>query len=41
MLEAVIAENLYKDVWRDKDNNIFGTQVEAYGQKTQYSLLHP
>jgi hypothetical protein len=27
-------------MWRDKDNNIVGTQAEAYGQKMQYSLLH-
>jgi hypothetical protein len=36
-----IAENLDEAVWRDKDNNIFGTQAEAYGRKMQYSLLHP
>jgi hypothetical protein len=39
--EAGIAEKLDEAVWRDKDNNIVGTQAEAYGRKTQYSLLHP
>jgi hypothetical protein len=39
--EAGIAENLDEDVWRDKDNSIVVTQAEAYGRKTQYSLLHP
>jgi hypothetical protein len=39
--EAGIAEKLDEAVWRDKDNNIVGTQAEAHGQNTQYSLLHP
>jgi hypothetical protein len=25
----------------DKDNNVVETQADAYGRKTQYSLLHP
>jgi hypothetical protein len=40
-LEAGIAEKLDEAVWRDKDNTIVVTQAEAYGRKTQYSLLHP
>jgi hypothetical protein len=29
--EAGIAEKIDEVVWRDKDNNIVGTQAEAYG----------
>jgi hypothetical protein len=40
--EAGLAEKLDEHVWRDKVvKNIVETQAEAYGQKTQYSLLHP
>jgi hypothetical protein len=39
--EAGIAGKLDEAVCRDKDNNIVVTQAEAYGPKTQYSLLHP
>jgi hypothetical protein len=39
--EAGIAEKLDEYVWRDKGNTIVVTQAEAYGRKTQYSLLHP
>jgi hypothetical protein len=39
--EAGIVEKLDEAVWIDKDKNIVGTQAEAYGRKTQYSLLHP
>jgi hypothetical protein len=38
--EECIAEKLDEAVWRDKNNNIVGTQADAYGQKMQYSLLH-
>jgi hypothetical protein len=41
LCEAGIAEKLDEAVWRDKDNNIVGTQAEAYGRKMQYSLLYP
>jgi hypothetical protein len=39
--EAGIAVKLDEAVWRDKDNTIVGTQKEAYGRNTQYSLLYP
>jgi Fe-S-cluster formation regulator IscX/YfhJ len=41
LCEAGIAEKLDEAAWRDKDNNIVGTQAEAYGRNTQYSLLNP
>jgi hypothetical protein len=39
--EADIAEKLDEPVWRYKENIIVETHAEAYGQHTQYSLLHP
>jgi hypothetical protein len=41
LVESGVAEVLEHEVWRDMHNNGVLTEVEAYGRKTGYSLLHP